>query len=127
MPSGDAQRTWFPEMIDMLHDDWSNALSWEEIVQLRDRLDETLQRIRTARKLLPAMVYCRACGKRHRSAPPRVSVRALLLALPRYGIESEGEVRELERRWTRYRKMNRLDLYGKRSGSGTRPLDHAAS
>jgi hypothetical protein len=127
MPAGDAQRTWFSEMIDILREGWSDSLSWDEIVHLRDLLDETLQRIRTAGRILPPMMYCRACGRRHRSAPPRVSVRALLLALPRYGIASERAAKELERRWSMHRKANGLDLYGKGPGAETRPLDPAAS
>jgi hypothetical protein len=113
-------------MIDMLRDEWSNSFSWDEIVQLRDRLDDALQRSRTEKKVLPAMMFCRACGKRHRSAPPRVSVRALLLALPRYGIESEAEVKELERRWSKHRTEHGLDLYGKRVVPGAKPRAHEA-
>jgi hypothetical protein len=92
MPAGDAQRTWFPELIDMLRADWTDSFSWAEVILLRDRLDETLQRIRRSRDILPPMMYCRACQERHRAAPPRVSVRALLLALPRYDIASEEVV-----------------------------------
>jgi hypothetical protein len=112
MPAGDAQRTWFPAMIDILREEWSTSLSWQEVIRLRDRLDETLLQVRTEKNILPAMMYCRACGERHRSLPPRVSVRALLLALPRYGIEAERDAKELDSRWSMYRKSHNLDLYG---------------
>jgi len=53
MPSGDAQRTWFPEMIEMLRAECDAAFSFPELVALTDRLDGTLQRIRAERGIVP--------------------------------------------------------------------------
>ena len=89
MASGDANRTWFPEMIGILKTDWNVSMSWEEIIQFRDRLDQTLQGIRTTRNIQPAMMWCPKCQTRHRSAPPKVSVGALILALSRFKVEEE--------------------------------------
>lgn len=70
-------------------------------------------RIREERNILPAVICCPRCTERHRSAPPRVSVRALILALGRFEIEEAAAVKEVERRWNTYRKERGLDLYGK--------------
>jgi hypothetical protein len=113
MPSGDRHRTWFPEMVEALRREWCSELSWYALLQLRDRLDADLQRIRTERRLHPPMMNCRACGKRHPAAPPRVSVRAMILALGNFGVAPVPEVKELERQWNRYRRANALDLYGR--------------
>ncbi len=58
MASGDAQRTWFPEMIEMLNQTWSASMSENELLALRDRLDSTLETIRSERHILPAMMWC---------------------------------------------------------------------
>jgi hypothetical protein len=112
MASGDAQRTWFPEMIETLGQAWSPSMSEIEWIALRDRLDATLQTIRSERHILPAMMWCPSCQARHRSAPPKVSVRAMILALGRFGIASANGVKALERQWNTFRKRHHLDRYG---------------
>ena len=42
MASGDAQRTWFPELIEMLGQAWSPSMSESEWIALRDRLVDRL-------------------------------------------------------------------------------------
>ena len=97
MPSGDAQRTWFPEMIEMLRTEYDATLSIPEFVAFTDRLDGILQRIRAGRHIVPPMFWCPCCGKRVRSAKPRVSVRAAILALGRFGIADRPMVKALEK------------------------------
>jgi hypothetical protein len=41
-------------------------------------------------------------------------VRAVLLALHRFGIESEDAVRKLDKAWTKHRKLQQLDMRGQR-------------
>ena len=112
MASGDAQRTWFPEMIETLGQTWSPSMSEIKWIALRDRLDTTLQTIRSERNIVPAMMWCPRCQARHRSAPPKISVRAMILALGRFDMASAAEVKALERRWNTYRRHNQLDRYG---------------
>jgi len=113
MPSGDAQRTWFPEMIAVLRREWDSSMSLSELIALRDRLDAMLQAIRSTRKILTAMFLCPKCGAYGRAQAPRLSVRAMLLALSRFEIASVEEVKMLEKSWKKYRRDLRLDLYGK--------------
>jgi hypothetical protein len=47
-------------------------------------------------------------------AEPRVSVRAMILALGRFGITTRAKIKTLEREWAEYRDQHCLDLYGKR-------------
>ena len=51
MPYGDAQRTWFPEMLDVLRVRWRANLSFSEMIALRDELDAMLHRIRSERHI----------------------------------------------------------------------------
>ncbi len=90
MPSGDAQRTCFPEMIVRLRSEWYQGMSMPALISLRDELDGMLQRIRTGRNIQAPIVTCRRCGTTGPAAEPQVSVRALILAVARFGIASEG-------------------------------------
>ena len=121
MASGDAQRTWFPEMVEMLGQTWSPSMSETEWITLRDRLDTTLQTIRSERNILPAMMSCPRCQARHRSAPPKVSVRAMILALGRFEIASAAEVKVLERQWKTYRRHHQLDRFGMKESVAESP------
>ena len=113
MPSGDAQRTWFPEMVVWLRSTWHEGVSMPTLISLRDELDGMLQRIRTGRNIQTPIITCRRCGTTGRAAKPHVSVRALILALSRFGIASKDQTRALEKAWAEYRKQHRLDIEGK--------------
>ncbi|HKF06867.1 MAG TPA: hypothetical protein VKB49_31400 [Candidatus Sulfotelmatobacter sp.] len=113
MASGDAQRTWFPEMIVQLRSEWHEGMSMPALISLRDELDGMLQRIRTSRNIQTPIVTCRKCGTTGPAAEPHVSVRALILAVARFGIASKDQTRRLEKVWAEYRKQNRLDIEGK--------------
>jgi hypothetical protein len=97
MPSGDAQRTWFPEMIVRLRSGWHEEMSIPALIGLRDELDETLHRIRDGRNIQRPIITCRRCGRTGHAAEPRVSVRALILALARFEIASKDQARVLEK------------------------------
>jgi hypothetical protein len=59
MPSGDAQRTWFPEMVVRLQSKWRERVSMPTLISLRDKLDGMLQRIRTGRNIQTQVITCR--------------------------------------------------------------------
>jgi len=125
MASGDASRTWFSEMIDTLRQEWNSEMSWEQVITLRDRLDAMLQEIRTSRSIRPPTMWCPVCKKQSQQAPPRVSVRATILALGRFGIVAAAEVKSLEKRWAKHRKENSLDRNGKLNEAvSTAAADH---
>jgi hypothetical protein len=52
--AGDAQRVWFPELIERLRDHWRPDISCDAPIELPDRLDAMLQRIRSERQIRPA-------------------------------------------------------------------------
>ena len=114
MPAGDAQRTWFPELIAALRQEWQEAMSFTDLIELRGRLDATLQAIRSDRNLHPPVMKCPRCGARGLTINPHVSVRAMILALARFGIASPEQVSRPDRAWAKHRKQNGLDLYGRK-------------
>ena len=116
MPSGDSNRTWFPEMVTVLRREWQEAMSFTELVRLRDRLEALLQSIRSERGIHPPLMTCPKCGKKGHAAEPHVSVRAMILSLSRFGIASQTEVRRLEKEWAKYQRENALDIYGRQLG-----------
>ena len=97
----------------MLKAKWTASMSWQEIIRLRDNLDKALQEMRTTRNIQPPIMSCPKCKAWHRSAPPKISVRAMILALGRFNIEEGEIVRTIEKAWKAYQAKNMLDLYGK--------------
>ena len=113
MPSGDAQRTWFPEMVVRLRAEWQGGMSMPALINLRDELEGMLHRIRVDRNIQTPIITCRSCGVTGRAAEPHVSVRALILALSRFEIAPKDETRAMEKAWTAYRKQLGLSIEGK--------------
>jgi hypothetical protein len=113
MPAGDASRTWFPEMLEILRAKWRLDLTFSELIALRDELDSMLHSIRSERNIHAPVVTCWRCGHVGPGVEPEVSVRAMILLLGRFGFAPENPVKGLEKRWAAYRKENGLDLHGK--------------
>ena len=114
MASGDASRTWFPEMVDALREQWRLEMSPDDLIALAARLDGMLQKIRVERNIQPPMMRCPHCGQRGRSPVMRVSVRTVLFALGRFGLAPSTVVKESDRLWKKHRLANGLDRYGKK-------------
>jgi len=115
MASGDRQRTWFPEMIEVLRADWRPEMAWAEIIGLRDQLDNMLKAIRKSRNLQPVTTstLCPCCNEPMVQGAAGVSVRATILALNRFGIAPANEVKFLEKTWNKHRRETGIDLNGK--------------
>lgn len=112
MPSGERGQVWYPSVVTLLRAGWNPQMSWPDVVALRQTLQAELTDYRSRRGILPPTFRCWKCGSVTPGKPPLISVRALLLALRRFGIESDDRVREREREWKRYRAANGLDRYG---------------
>jgi hypothetical protein len=110
--AGDAHRVWFPEMVEHLRLRWRDDLSMAALLGLRDELDDMLRRNRSTRTSPTRSFKCPECGHIGRGADPKVSVRATILALIRFGVAAREPARALEKTWTTYRKTAGLDLYG---------------
>jgi hypothetical protein len=113
MAAGDAQRVWFPEMIERLRMQWHRGMSCDAPIALRDELDAQLQRIRSERRIHRPIFKCPCCGHVGEGADPHVSVRAMILSLGRFGIASSAQTSAIEKRWAAHRKQHGLDLDGK--------------
>ena len=112
MAAGDAQRVWFPEMIERLRSQWRQGISYDSLIGLCDDLDAMLQRIRSDRHIRPPVFRCPECGHVGEGAEPHVSVRAMILSLTRFGIAPAEQTRPLEKAWAAYRKLGGVDLSG---------------
>ena len=113
MPAGDAQRVWFPEMVERLRSQWHEGLTVNALIALRDDLDGMLGDIRSGRNIRSPVVTCPQCGATGPEPAPHVSVRAMIVALARFGIVAKKSTHVLERDWATYRTQHGLDLYGK--------------
>jgi hypothetical protein len=122
MPRGERSQTWFPELVAELRQSWRTDPTWEAVIDLRDQLQRRLEHILRSRGIKPATVRCLHCGHVGPGMPPAISVRAVLLALRRFGIEPEDRVKQLDKAWARHRALLRLDPYGRGLESGVAPL-----
>ena len=115
MPPGDAQRAWFPEMIDIVRERWSPDLTWEECGDLFVEMTELRTQIRSQRNIRPSRYWCKNCEAYHDSVPPPISIRSLLFALKNADVISESAFKELDKSWKKHKKSHSLDTYGKKS------------
>lgn len=113
MAAGDAQRVWFPEMIERLRAQRNQGMSGEALIELRDELGAQLQRIRSERHIRSPILKCPCCGQIGEGADPHVSVRAMILSLGRFGIATAAQTSVVEKCWAVHRKQHGLDLNGK--------------
>jgi hypothetical protein len=112
MPSGDAQRAWFPEMLSELRQFWDNSPDWSEVVAFCENMTSLRSSIWEQRGIRGPMMTCRSCGKKHAMTLPPISPRSLLFALRRIDIITEDELKQLDKEWKRIRKNENLDALG---------------
>ena len=112
MPSGDAQRAWFAEMLAELEEFWTPEVSWDALIAFCTRMTKFRSEIRKTRGIRSPMMYCPSCKQRHPAKLPDISPRSALFALQKLGMISDAEMKTLDRDWARYRRENRLDAYG---------------
>lgn len=72
MPSGDAQRVWFPEVLEELKTAWSSSMTWGELADFCERMTEKRRAIREARGILPPRTRCPRCGAVSLGPAPRL-------------------------------------------------------
>lgn len=112
MPSGDAQRVWFPEMLDDLRATWSPSMSWPEVVVFCRQMTDKRRVIREVLGIRGPRFRCPRCGTTSRSNELRVSVRSLLFTLRKLGVVTNDELKVLDRSWKKHRVTASVDAYG---------------
>ena len=115
MPAGDAQRVWFPEMIEELKRSWSKTMPWEDLTDFCERMTAKRRQIRQERGIQPPKTRCPKCGSVSRSDISGVSIRSALFALKNTGVITDAEFKDLDKSWTRHKKQNGLDAYGQKA------------
>ncbi len=112
MPAGDAQRVWFPEMIDELKRSWSRAMDWKELAHFCELMTQKRRQIRQERGIQPPKTRCTKCGEVSRSDISGVSIRSALFALKNNGVITDAEFKDLDKSWMKYKTECGLDPYG---------------
>jgi hypothetical protein len=115
MPAGDAQRAWFPEMLEELESTWSSAMTWEELADFCHRMTVKRRGIRQAEGIKPPRMRCPRCRQVSRSDISGVSIRSALFALKNSGVVTAAEFKELDRSWRKHRAKHGLDPYGRKA------------
>lgn len=113
MPAGDAQRVWFPEMLEELQHMWSSSPSWDELAEFCQRMAEKRKQICESRGIKSPRFRCPTCGAEARARDPEVSIRSAFFALKKIGVITEVERKGFDKSWNNHKKNNRLDPYGR--------------
>jgi len=109
MPAGDAQRAWFPEMLEELKSYWETDWSWKGFAVFCEAMTEKRKSIKKVKGIGPPGT-CKKCGSKLELLP--VSIRSALFALRKMAVIDEEELKEYGKEWAEYRKAHSLDSYG---------------
>jgi hypothetical protein len=112
MPSGDAQRAWFPEMLEELKQFWTGEPDWFKVVAFCQTMTSRRSSIRDQRGIRDPMMICRSCGGKHAMILSPISPRSLLFALQKIDIITNDELKQLDKQWKNFRKEENLDAQG---------------
>ena len=88
MAAGDAQRVWFPEMIERLRFQWHQGMSFDAIIDLRDELAYKKGHIITAKHMLPTQLL----------ADTKIAQDKPILLACQSGYQSPGVGRQLRQK-----------------------------
>ena len=100
-------------------------MPFEAMIGLRDDLEGMLQEIRRERQIRSPVTKCPECGHVGESAPPRVSVRAMILSVIRFEVDDPEATHTIEIAWKAYQKANHLDVNSKPAASKADRLSSA--
>ena len=114
MAAGDAQRAWFPEMLEQLEERWHPEISWEECRDLCIEMTAWRTKIRKSKNIKPVRYWCSNCQERHDSVPSPLTIRSMLFALKKVGAVDESEFKAIDKKWKKYKKENGLDPRGQK-------------
>ncbi len=103
--------TWYREVVAELRESWRPSLSWEEVIALRASLQQSASHLATLRREQKARLgsICTQCGGHLVSL---ITVRAVLFATRRLGLETTERLEMLDREWAKHRAANNLDSCG---------------
>ena len=119
MPSGDAQRVWFQEMLEELKKAWSSSMFWDDLADFCARMTERRKQIRKERGIQSPKMRCNRCGGAMRplSDVSGISIRSALFALRNNGVITNDELKKLDKSWMKYKKKNGLDACGRKTAT----------
>lgn len=113
MPTGQSNMTWFPELKNILKNQWNFNLSIQEHFDLMNILNTELSKVRKDLKVKPATFFCKYCNKRHEIKLNMVTITSMYFALENFEICTHKEHLELKRNWRKYSKQNLINIHGK--------------
>lgn len=116
--------TWYREVVAELRDAWKPSLSWEEVIALRASLQQSVTRLAALRREQRGRVSptCAQCGGHMVSL---ITVRSVLFATRRFGLESTERLEILDQEWAKHRAANNLDACGEPVKVRTQPPHHS--
>ncbi len=124
MPQGDAQRAWFPEMLEELKTKWNPSLSWDDYIAFCNEATEYRKTLRKEKGITGPRMWCSNCESYHDMGPPDVGVRSMLFALKKINLLADEEFNQTDREWKNYQRHNKLTATGKKKSEEQNKSPH---
>lgn len=112
MPAGDAQRAWFPEMLEELKNRWKLDMSWNECIQLCRNATATRTKLKKEKGIAGPLMFCKNCNDYHEMSPMPIGIRSLLFALKKEGLIDDHTFEIKDKEWKKYQRKHQLDAIG---------------
>jgi len=115
MTASEASKTWFDEVVQYMLDTWQESFTWDETIDLCDKLTQFRDKVRMQKGIKTPQFHCDKCGIQHHPmtlAP--ISIRGLLIALQREGVITQDTYNYLIKDWLRFQCRNQLDVFGEK-------------
>ena len=113
MPSGQSHTTWFPELKNILKQQWRFDSNIQKHFELVEILNKKLVEVRQRFNVKAPIFWCENCNERHESILTMVTITSMYFALERFELCTHKEHLELKRNWRKYSKENLINIHGK--------------
>ena len=113
MAAGDAQKVWFPEMLDGLFVQWESSMDWDDLISLTHTLTQRRETLRVEKGIKNPIYYCEQCKGKHSFSHAPITVRSTLFALKKEPIIDEATLNEMDREWKKHQRRNMLTGAGR--------------
>jgi len=104
-------KIWYEEVKNFLKDNYLNNMSWDDLIHLRDNVEEKMWEIRKKEGYQEKIKYCHCGAKMILHKEP--TINSIIYGLGSIKVLKFLDVEELSKDWKKYQRKNKLDGCGK--------------
>jgi hypothetical protein len=107
MAAGDNFKVWFPEMVQIIKDQWHSKLSWDEMGVLCSSMMDYRDELRKEKGIKNAVTLCNKCGNKHELKLVKITIRSLLFALKKNNVIDVVTFEKLDLSWKKHQRVSK--------------------